>query len=69
MEGTYKVVENINFESFLKVMGVMDDEKIEQMIQATTQVKLSNNGDGTWTQVIKLKKAHLELMEVMDDNN
>ena len=39
MEGTYKVVENINFESFLKVMGVMDDEKIEQMIQATTQVK------------------------------
>jgi len=68
MEGTYKVVENINFESFLKVMGVMDDEKIEQMIQATTQVKLSNNGDGTWTQVSGLKTSTFPIGEEYKDS-
>ena len=35
MQGRYRVEENINFESFLKVMGVRDDTKIEEMIQAT----------------------------------
>ena len=38
MEGNYKVEENINFENFLKVMGVKDEETIQKMIQATTQV-------------------------------
>ena len=42
---------------------------VYSLVNNNLQVKLSNNGDGTWTQVIKLKKAHLELMEVMDDNN
>ena len=37
MEGRYKVEENINFESFLKVMGVTDDDKIEEMIKATKE--------------------------------
>ena len=35
MQGRYIVEENINFESFLKVMGVTDDTKIEEMIKAT----------------------------------
>ena len=35
MQGRYIVQENINFESFLKVMGVTDDTKIEEMIKAT----------------------------------
>ena len=39
MEGCYRVEENVNFENFLKVMGVPDDETIKKMIQATTQVK------------------------------
>ena len=39
MEGCYKVEENVNFENFLKVMGVPDDETIQKMIQATTQVR------------------------------
>ena len=37
LEGCYKVVENINFETFLGVMGVPDD-RIEAMIAATKQV-------------------------------
>merc|ERR1711951_307327 len=57
MEGRYKVEENINFESFLKVMGVTDDEKIEEMIKATKEVSLTDNGDGTWTQVSGLKTS------------
>jgi len=68
MEGSYKVVENINFESFLKVMGVMDDEKIEKMIQATTQVTLTNNGDGTWTQVSGLKTSTFPVGEEYKDS-
>ena len=39
MEGCYRVEENVNFENFLKVMGVPDDETIQKMIQATTQVR------------------------------
>ena len=39
MEGTYKVEENINFENFLRVMGVQDEESIQKMIQATTLVR------------------------------
>ena len=35
MEGRYIVEENINFESFLKVMGVTEDSQIEAMIKAT----------------------------------
>ena len=35
MEGHYKVEENINFEGFLKAMGVTDEAKIEGMIKAT----------------------------------
>ena len=35
MQGRYIVQENINFESFLKVMGVEDESKIEEMIKAT----------------------------------
>ena len=42
---------------------------VYSLVNNNLQVKLSNNGDGTWTQVIKLKEAHLELMEVMNDNN
>ena len=38
MEGTYKVEENINFENFLKAMGVEGEEIIQKMIQATTMV-------------------------------
>ena len=38
MEGTYTVVENINFDSFLRVMGVQEEETIQKMIQATKQV-------------------------------
>ena len=57
MEGSYKVEENINFESFLRVMGVTDDAQIEAMIQATKQVTLKNNGDGTWTQESGLKTS------------
>ena len=52
MEGRYKVEEvrwssllhhfnmifqNINFQSFLKVMGVTDEAKIEEMIKATKE--------------------------------
>ena len=37
LEGCYKVVENENFENFLRVMGVPDD-RIEAMIAATKQV-------------------------------
>ena len=40
MEGCYKVVENINFENFLRVMGVTEDDKIQAMIAATKQVSL-----------------------------
>ena len=35
MEGHYIVEENVNFENFLKVMGVSDDAQIEAMIKAT----------------------------------
>merc|ERR1711936_619853 len=57
MEGRYKVEENINFQSFLKVMGVTDEAKIEEMIKATKEVSLTDNGDGTWTQVSGLKTS------------
>eukprot|EP00090_Calanus_glacialis_P002001 TRINITY_DN11502_c0_g1_i1.p1 TRINITY_DN11502_c0_g1~~TRINITY_DN11502_c0_g1_i1.p1 ORF type:complete len:128 (-),score=33.69 TRINITY_DN11502_c0_g1_i1:93-476(-) len=57
MEGCYRVEENVNFENFLKVMGVPDDETIQKMIQATTQVTLTANADGTWTQVSGLKTS------------
>ena len=39
MEGSYTVEENINFENFLKVMGVPDDDTIQKMIKATKQVR------------------------------
>ena len=61
MEGSYKVEENINFESFLRVMGVTDDVQIEAMIQATKQVTLKDNGDGTWTQESGLKTSTFPL--------
>merc|ERR1712038_731471 len=57
MEGCYKVEENINFESFLRVMGVTEDEQIQRMMAATKEVTLTNNGDGTWTQVSGLKTS------------
>ena len=72
MEGCYKVEENINFESFLRVMGVTEEEQIQRMMAATKevivimdhhnhhhhyQVTLTNNGDGTWTQVSGLKTS------------
>ena len=40
MEGVYTVVENENFDNFLKTMGVTDEETIQKMISATKQVKL-----------------------------
>ena len=40
MEGVYNVQENVNFENFLKVMGVTDEATIEKMINATKQVLL-----------------------------
>jgi len=61
MEGCYTVEENINFENFLKVMGVLDDETIQKMIQATKQVTLTENDDGTWTQVSGLKTSNFPL--------
>eukprot|EP00092_Neocalanus_flemingeri_P048734 GFUD01055730.1.p1 GENE.GFUD01055730.1~~GFUD01055730.1.p1 ORF type:complete len:128 (+),score=37.62 GFUD01055730.1:48-431(+) len=68
MEGCYKVEENINFENFLKVMGVPDDETIQKMIQATKQVTLTNNGDGTWTQVSGLKTSTFPLNKEFKDS-
>ena len=50
MEGCYRVEENVNFEAFLRVMGVTDEAQMEKMIAATKQVTLTDNGDGTWTQ-------------------
>ena len=38
MEGCYKVEENINFESFLRVMGVTEEEQIQRMMAATKEV-------------------------------
>ena len=38
MEGRYKVEEAINFGNFLRVMGVTDDETLQEMIQAHRQV-------------------------------
>ena len=57
MEGCYRVEENVNFEAFLRVMGVTDEAQMEKMIAATKQVTLTNNGDGTWTQVSGLKTS------------
>ena len=47
MEGCYRVEENVNFEAFLRVMGVTDETQMEKMIAATKQVTLTDNGDGT----------------------
>ena len=73
MEGCYKVEENINFEAFLRAMGVTDDETIEKMIQATKQVTLKDNGNGTWTQISGLKTSTFPLdkeykVEILDGN-
>ena len=38
-------------------MGVTDEAQMEKMIAATKQVTLTNNGDGTWTQVSGLKTS------------
>jgi len=62
------VVENINFENFLKVMGVTDDNTIQKMIQATTQVTLTANEDGTWTQVSGLKTSTFPLNTEFKDS-
>merc|ERR1712215_132323 len=67
MEGCYKVLENINFENFLKVMGVPDDGTIQKMIQATQQVTLTANADGTWTQVSGLKTTTFPLNQEFKD--
>ena len=61
MEGCYTVEENINFEKFLSCMGVPDDDTIQKMIQATKQVTLTDNGDGTWTQASGLKTSTFPL--------
>jgi len=68
MEGCYTVEENINFENFLKVMGVLDDETIQKMIQATKQVTLTENDDGTWTQVSGLKTSNFPLNKEFKDS-
>eukprot|EP00092_Neocalanus_flemingeri_P087025 GFUD01109748.1.p1 GENE.GFUD01109748.1~~GFUD01109748.1.p1 ORF type:complete len:128 (+),score=45.25 GFUD01109748.1:45-428(+) len=68
MEGCYKVEENINFENFLKVMGVPDDETIQKMILATQQVTLTANADGTWTQVSGLKTSTFPLNKEFKDS-
>ena len=57
MDGCYKVEENVNFEAFLRVMGVTDEAQVERMIAATKEVTLTDNGDGTWTQVSGLKTS------------
>ena len=49
--------ENINFEAFLRVMGVTDKALVEKMIAATKEVTLTDNGDGTWTQASGLKTS------------
>ena len=49
MQGRYIVQENINFDSFLKVMGVTDDTKIEEMIKATKGGVKLNIRDKTMT--------------------
>ena len=59
MEGRYIVQENINFESFLKVMGVKDDSKIEETIKATKgEVKYTNKDEAnsqTETDSLKMR--------------
>merc|ERR1712087_428171 len=67
MEGRYIVQENINFESFLKVMGVKDDSKIEKTIKATKEVSLTENNDGTWTQVSGLKTSTFPINQEYKD--
>merc|ERR1711874_44251 len=68
MEGRYIVEENINFESFLKVMGVTEDSQIEAMIKATKEVSLTDNGDGTWTQVSGLKTSTFPINQEYKDS-
>ena len=36
-------------------MGMPDDDSIQKMIQATKQMTLIDNGNGTWTQVSGLR--------------
>merc|ERR1712128_415438 len=62
-EGTYTVVENINFASFLRVMGVQEEETIQKMIQAYKQVILKKNTDGTWTQETGLRTLTFPIIE------
>merc|ERR1711962_1828713 len=68
MEGCYNVVENINFENFLRVMGVTDEDTVQRMIQATKQVTLTANEDGTWTQVSGLKTSTFPLNTEFKDS-
>merc|ERR1711892_1099927 len=67
MEGTYTVVENINFDSFLRVMGVQE-ETIKKMIQATKQVILKENADGTWTQETGLRTLTFPINKDFEDS-
>eukprot|EP00092_Neocalanus_flemingeri_P066207 GFUD01080627.1.p1 GENE.GFUD01080627.1~~GFUD01080627.1.p1 ORF type:complete len:128 (-),score=51.87 GFUD01080627.1:166-549(-) len=68
MEGTYKVEENINFENFLRAMGVQDEESIQKMIQATKLVTLKQNADGTWTQETGLRTSTFPLNKEFEDS-
>merc|ERR1711892_1158885 len=68
MEGTYTVVENINFDSFLRVMGVQEEETIQKMIQATKQVVLKENADGTWTQETGLRTLTFPINKEFEDS-
>lgn len=60
--------ENIDFDNFLKEMGVTDDATIQKMIQATKQVTLTANSDGTWTQVSGLKTSTFPINEEFKDS-
>ena len=68
MDGCYKVEENVNFEAFLRVMGVTDEAQVEKMINATKEVTLTDNGDGTWTQASGLKTSTFPINKEYKDS-
>ena len=68
MDGCYKVEENVNFEAFLRVMGVTDEAQVERMIAATKEVTLTDNGDGTWTQASGLKTSTFPINKEYKDS-
>merc|ERR1712156_65261 len=76
MEGVYNVQENVNFENFLKVMGVTDEATIEKMINATKKVTLTVNtefkdswGDKELTGFVTMEGAKMTKVFKLDGND